>query len=200
MPDIKAFDGSLLHSGQIMFTLPQADILNAGNESDTFEIELISQQCLSQCLYRLPVLKELRGHIWFTKPDEWDMDDAGRIVFIGTLYNLNSESVPADIIESKNLNFENLGSMTYYAGDQWIGASPDTVINYAHYNIFKNYGKDGILLRPTISFGYWIHNVSSATMVLASARVILEFDIDWIQVTKAEFDDYLKELWFLQSL
>lgn len=200
MVEVKRFDGSLLHPMQVRFDVPNATVANNNDEQNSNEIEIMPSICISQCFYKLPVLKQARMYLDIIRQEAVDCGDAGFIEVFCNLYNHGENGVPDDIMEVEEVNFDIIGGVSLSVGDVWTGGSPLTYLPFHNESFIKKYTPDGILLKPTLTVTSFLNNGSGSDVELDSINVVVELDIDWIDVTKAEFDDYVKELWYMQAI
>jgi len=199
MVQLNKFQGNLLHNIVIAIDVLQAATLaTVTTVEDDFDIEIFPSSCLQLCIGALPILKGIRAHFQI---NEGALADLALIAAEGyllraSLWNLDASFIPADIFDG-DPHFECFGFCEYRSIEMDGTATLDMEVNEKE--LQKNYGIDGILLRPGISARIRVQNATGSGINKDLFSLVVELDIDWVPISESEWDEYLRELWLVQS-
>jgi len=191
------FKGNLLHGLKVAVNIPKVDSLTATRVIQTDEIAIYPQGFFAMCKNKLPVLKNINMKIAVVDGETVQVSDDGGISIISNLFNLDEEQLPADDLDG-DVYFEHICGATFSLMDGQDGASVTPVLKSESGN--KKFSPDGMLLRPDIGLLTVIENVNAGTLDADSLQAIIELDIDWVDVSEKEFNEYLQELWLLGAV
>lgn len=197
MPQLHKFDGNLLHNIRNVQTFPENSVADGADGESTIEFTVFPSSCLQLCVGSLPVLKSVKCYIQYPSILDIQVPAGGYLIMQGTLWNLDGNFIPEDPDDGES-DFECLGGFELNIVD--LDGSASLNIPYLDRILDKKYGNNGVILRPTISALINLQNNTDSGINPDSFRVVLEMDIDWVPISDSEWDDYLRELWLIQSL
>lgn len=198
MPELNKFKGNLLHP--LGFHISNENSCASGSViDDKIELEIFSANCLAACMNALPILKNI--HMFFN-PKTSDIlrpGDDGYLTAEARLWNLSDDGVPdiADYRDGES-HFELIGAAYLNVVETVPTTDYDTEIIYK--DVSKNYGMDGIVLRPNMTLQLYVSNNTGNAISAGEVSVDVELTVDWVPISESEFDEYLKELWLFQAL
>lgn len=183
------FEGHLLHFYNQRLLFPTANLASGSAVAENEEVEIFPAAFMKLGQVKMPILKHVDMKIVFehhTLPPK--INDDGYYNCYAYLYNADED----DIDDSNLIGVAVLTIADHNSGVTWS-------ISNTNLPLQKSFGKDGILLRPKITIRHAVGNTSGIQIALDSFRLELVMDIDWVDVSEKEFQDYLQELWFAQE-
>lgn len=191
MPNLIKFQGHLVHPFVVDESVPLAEIANTNDEDSSIDIVIMPEAMLFQtcggCRV-LPILKSYDFKMIPSKDLAFEIAGDGHVGIILDLYNAKAE-----MQETQN----QLDRGYFHIKDL-----DDTGIDVEVMTekLEGNYGIDGVLLKPTISIAANIDNNSGGALPASSFNAFGYLIIDWVEVSNAEFEEYLKELFFMTAI
>lgn len=198
MVQLNKFDGNLLHNIIVSAdTYDEATLAATTSATTQVEFEIFPASCLQLCIGSLPILKGIRAYFHLSG----GLADIALIAGEGfmmnaTIWNLDDSFIPADIYDN-DPHFECLGGCEFIINEGDGTATLD--IEVIQKVLQKSYGNDGVLLRPSLSAEVYLENNTASGINKDLFKIVLELDIDWVPISEAEWDEYLRELWLVQS-
>lgn len=182
-------NGNLIHLYNERIVFPGANIVDGSALAENTEIEVFPSAFLKMGQIKMPVLKIIDAQIQIehhTLPPQ--VADGGYWNAIAFIYNSDEDDIDdANLIAVASL-------------DGFDGASTTTLsIVLVNNPVDLSFGNDGVLLRPKITVRTAVGNDIGAQLALHTFRLELMMYVDWVDVSKSEFQDYLQELWFAQE-
>jgi hypothetical protein len=199
MVQLNKFKGNLLHNIIVTTDVLLADTLATVTtvESD-FDIEIFPSSCLQLCIGALPVLKGIRAHFQVNDGALADLAVIAAEGFLlrASIWNLDASFIPAELFDG-DPHFECFGMCELTI--QELDGTATLDIERNEKILQKNYGIDGVLLRPGLSARIRVQNATGSGINKDLFALVLELDIDWVPISETEWDEYLRELWLVQS-
>jgi len=202
MVNIKNFNGDLLVPLTFRIQLPQDEtVATTAKQTEEIDIELFPAELLAIFKNKLPVLKNI--NMYHEYPSVSDMMIAvadGYLEVMSYLFNAKSENVPQETDLTDGIpQYNCLGGCQSYA---WTSSnhSSDVETGFSRHDMDKDFGQDGILMNPTLCAKTRIDNTTGSTIALNSFVLVIEMALVFQGVTQAEFDEYLREQYFIQAV
>lgn len=191
------FTGNLLH-GMFQSQLVPDILVATGVDYDmVYPIEIFPSAFLSICKGKLPVLKAVSLQINIELGQTISIANNGFITVDAILFNLDENQVPTTPLDGDTY-FEVVchGDFSLWDSDN------DTTIERINVwdSMIRNFGENGVILRPEMAVYVMLKNSAGDNISANSIRVTVELDVDWVDVTDAEFTEYTKELWLLGAV
>lgn len=191
------FTGHLLHTLGLYQDVIDAITGNVTTETQQYEFEVLNAAVLLSCKNMLPVLKSVKMWIEVLRDEGISVGANGGLIVTASLWNRDQDAIPEER-DPGIFSYELFGEATI---EVWDGDSAATLsIQTKKVDLQRNYGVDGVMLRPRISMEFTIRNVSGASIAADSYRVHIEPVIDFVPVTEAEFNNYLQELFLFNAI
>lgn len=198
MVQLNKFDGNLLHNIIVTSdTYDEATLAATSDATTDVEFEIFPASCLQLCIGSLPILKAIRAHFQHQGSlSDLEVIGGEGIMMYASIWNLDSSFIPADHFDG-DPHFECLGmcELTIQEGD----GTATLDIERTEKILQKNFGNDGVLLRPGMSARIYLENATASGINKDLFQLVLELDIDWVPISESEWDEYLRELWLVQS-
>ena len=198
MVQLNKFDGNLLHNIIVTSdTYDQATLATASSATTDVDFEIFPASCLQLCIGSLPILKGIRAHFQLTGAlADLELIAAEGLYMRASVWNLDNSFIPEDEFDN-DPHFECLGICDLKI--QELDGTATLDIEETEKVLYKIFGRDGVLLRPGMSARIYLENGTASGINKDLFKLVLELDIDWVPISETEWDEYLKELWLVQS-
>lgn len=189
------FQGHLLHTLCLEQDLISSIVATGNTETEQYEFEVLNAAVLLSCKNMLPVLKEIKA--WIEPKSDLAVGNDGELAYLATIWNRDQDAIP-EAIDEGTFYYECLGSVHWGIFDN--DAAATLANNISKNDIYRNFGADGVMLRPRISVYAELRNISGSSASADSATIHIELSVDFVPVSEAEFNNYLQELWLYNAI